>query len=315
MSDLRPSWDPLGYRQPLDHEETFHPLGFPVRIETSSEAVLEAARESWPRQPPRHAPAIAFEVVVSPEGPASAPPTHQARADFFTVVADSRNHAVMDAQGIRIVCWTTAATVADRRSFRRWYLEGPVYQALSQRWCVPIHASCVARESRGLLLCGPPGAGKSSLAFSCAQAGFDFVSDDVVYAVRDQPGIVAGRPNLLRLKPGAEELFPALSALEPSEEPSGELVYELCPKRDLGLNTAAECEAAALVFVESGRTELSAVSQQDAMELLLRELPAAPPLISDAQVRTLRRIAAAPAYRLGVADLISSVAQLEAMSR
>lgn len=43
-----------------------------------------------------------------------------------------------------------------------------------------IHASCVAREGKAILLCGPSGAGKSLLALQLIEAGFSLVADDRV---------------------------------------------------------------------------------------------------------------------------------------
>ncbi len=43
-----------------------------------------------------------------------------------------------------------------------------------------LHGTCVAREGAGVLLLGPPGAGKSDLALRLLARGFDLVADDEV---------------------------------------------------------------------------------------------------------------------------------------
>ena len=43
-----------------------------------------------------------------------------------------------------------------------------------------VHASCVAFEGLGVLLRGPPGAGKSDLALRAVEAGAQLVADDLV---------------------------------------------------------------------------------------------------------------------------------------
>lgn len=43
---------------------------------------------------------------------------------------------------------------------------------------VTLHATCVAIEGRGVLLTGPPGAGKSDLALRLIDRGAQLVSDD-----------------------------------------------------------------------------------------------------------------------------------------
>ena len=43
-----------------------------------------------------------------------------------------------------------------------------------------VHASCIAFEGMGVLLRGPPGAGKSDLALRAVEAGARLVADDLV---------------------------------------------------------------------------------------------------------------------------------------
>ncbi|OAG74221.1 HPr kinase [Gluconobacter japonicus] len=61
-------------------------------------------------------------------------------------------------------------------------LEGS--QSVSSRQRFPdsenFHASCVARDGKAILLCGPSGVGKSILALQLIETGFSLVSDDRV---------------------------------------------------------------------------------------------------------------------------------------
>lgn len=56
-----------------------------------------------------------------------------------------------------------------------------------------LHGTCVARDGEGVLLVGPPGAGKSDLALRLMDRGFRLVADDQVI-VRDG---VASAPEAL----------------------------------------------------------------------------------------------------------------------
>lgn len=57
-----------------------------------------------------------------------------------------------------------------------------------------IHASCVARAGRGLLLLGPSGAGKSDLALRLLARGFVLVADDRVELAAGPDGRVTAAP-------------------------------------------------------------------------------------------------------------------------
>jgi energy-coupling factor transporter ATP-binding protein EcfA2 len=50
---------------------------------------------------------------------------------------------------------------------------------------VPLHAACVGRAGRGILLMGPSGAGKSTVALHCLLHGLDFLAEDAVFVAAD----------------------------------------------------------------------------------------------------------------------------------
>jgi hypothetical protein len=50
---------------------------------------------------------------------------------------------------------------------------------------VPLHAACVGRDGRGVLLMGESGSGKSTVSLLCLLDGFEFLSEDSVFATPD----------------------------------------------------------------------------------------------------------------------------------
>ncbi len=56
-----------------------------------------------------------------------------------------------------------------------------------------LHASCAARDGAGVLLLGPPGAGKSDLLLRLIDRGFSLVADDQVLI----DGLLASPPSAL----------------------------------------------------------------------------------------------------------------------
>jgi hypothetical protein len=64
---------------------------------------------------------------------------------------------------------------------------------------VSLHAACIGRGDRGLLLMGPSGAGKSTLALLSLLQGFDFVSEDSVFVAPDTL-LATGVANFLHVR-------------------------------------------------------------------------------------------------------------------
>lgn len=64
---------------------------------------------------------------------------------------------------------------------------------------VPLHAGCVGRAGRGVLLIGNSGAGKSTLALHCALQGTEFLAEDAVF-VDPRTLLASGIPNFVHVR-------------------------------------------------------------------------------------------------------------------
>lgn len=80
-------------------------------------------------------------------------------------------------------------------------------------YSLAIHAAALARSRRMLLLCGAPGAGKTTLTVALAQRGFGYAGDDI--ALLGPDGQVMGVPFAASVKSGA---WPLLSGIRPDLE-------------------------------------------------------------------------------------------------
>ena len=217
-SELVVLGDPMLARLRLPLRETFYPLGFPLEIETNSEEVLVAAAVSWQGfaklfdMPP-----IRLRIAVRGGHPSDCPPAPLCRVQqhLVTSIADAKNYTITDlAQGFSSI-WLTQGAVAHPNYLRYFFLESTALCHLSTSHTTAIHAACVEFEGTGILLCGDSGAGKSSLAYACARAGWTFVTDDGSFLVNNRRDrLVVGNCNQARFRPSAVELFSELRGRE-----------------------------------------------------------------------------------------------------
>jgi len=210
--------DPVLAQFSMPLRETFYPLGFPMQIETNCEEVLHAAAVSW------HGFTRLFDIEpiiirVGVHGGKSAqcPPTPMCRVQqhIATNIADAENFSVIDLSRQCGHIWLTEAAVADRAYLRYFFLESAAMAILATSYTTAIHAACVEHKGCGILLCGDSGAGKTSLSYACARAGWTYITDDASYLVNNRTDrLVVGNCNQARFRPSAVELFSELTGKE-----------------------------------------------------------------------------------------------------
>lgn len=61
--------------------------------------------------------------------------------------------------------------------------------------CLTLHATCVAFEGKGILISGPSGSGKSSLALELLALGADLIADDRTIITPAAGKIIASSPS------------------------------------------------------------------------------------------------------------------------
>jgi len=310
--------DPLGFSIDCPHHAVFHPLGYPVSIAATTPEVLRAAEESWGAFAPRRRTAdhdLRVRVIVAGGPPFDADLAFHAQQHLFTAVAGPANLAICDFRQGAAFCWVTTGTVADRPSFRYHFLETVVYTLLTDAFLAPVHASCVSRNGRGVLFCGESGAGKSTLAFACGRSGWEFVSDDAVFLVRDEADrIVLGRPHQVRLHPSATALFPDLAGRLPRQRPNGKMTIEVATAEFPGIGIATECAVDYVLFLdrrEAAEPALLPMAAAEALVLLEQGLAPFGEAWPAHRARSLRRLLSVPAYRFRYGGLDGALAELE----
>ncbi len=310
--------DPLGYAFELPLELTVYPLGFPLIIRSNAAEVVEAARESWDWfSQQEQSPAMRLHVAVSvePGFGLPAPPVFRAQRHLLAMVSDAANFAVCDLDRAFAFCRLAPEVAAAREWMRYHFLEAFPLVTLTHLCLTSIHAACVARGGRGVLLCGESGRGKSTLAYACARAGWTLVADDVAFLRRGRDDReLIGRPHPLRFPASTADLFPELRRWPVIRDVKGQTLIELPVGKLDGISTAARAEAHAVVFLRRpapGAARLVEVDSAEVIPRLLREIPRYEDRVHGEHRDSLRSLGDLPARELHYRDAQDAVALLE----
>ncbi|MGH9657791.1 MAG: hypothetical protein ACRD96_04550, partial [Bryobacteraceae bacterium] len=146
--------DPLLVGAPLPIEATCYPLGFRLRIRTNSEAAVRVAVENWSDAQAFDDYSAELRILVSGQpGGEPVEPSYHGQPGLMTVVSGPASHAVCDFERGIAACWLAPETVARSAWVRHFFLDPIVYSMLCYDRLTPVHASCVARDGAGLVLC------------------------------------------------------------------------------------------------------------------------------------------------------------------
>ena len=312
-------YDPLLHELELPLAGTYHPLGFRLRVLTNSPEVLAAAEESWEAYGPEFdRPPLELRVIVREQGNLAPEPAFHSQAHLINVVSDRDNFACVDFKSLFAYAFVSQKTAADHAWFRWFFLEPMAYFLLAQSYTMPLHAACIAKEGRGVLLTGPSGAGKSTLAYACARAGWTFVADDATSLLQDSEDRVAiGKPHQARVRDDAPRLFPELEGYCTRARPNGKLSIEIPLAAFPQIQTALHCRIEQIVFLDRrpGRCGLEHVSSEETAAVLLAEMPSYGHEVRSRHERTISRLLDVPAYRLRYERLDDAMALLETVNK
>jgi hypothetical protein len=228
-------------------------------MQSNDEIVLEAARLSFGRYGcSLQADPVAFmiQLCVDPErhDPVPRPtPCYRALSHLFHIGCSEVSFAIADLAKGCAVGFVSPEIARDTSFFRYVFLECLFHVLVVHRSHTPVHCSTVALDGRGVLICGPSGAGKTTLAYACAQSGMQIVSDDVVHLqmnpVNNQVTLW-GNPWTLRLLPDAVEIFPELTGAEVKHRSDNERYLQVDVPVQLPGKALVSCLPKVLVFLE-----------------------------------------------------------------
>jgi len=248
----------------------FHPLGYPLVIESDAAAPLQMAAESWGwRQPLFDAPPIRLTIHVQHGGLPEAAPRYQAFAGGFSLVCDPVTRGEFSIRA-HAACLHISSAVLERPEwFRHQLLECLVLTALDTVYFVGLHAACMVPPAGGaILLCGASGSGKSTLAYACARAGWTFVSDDSHLAPGPE-NIVTGSSDRIRLRDPARKLFPELLRKPAVTAPNGKKCIEVEPATSLCVSDSASARHCVFLSRRPGPAVLSTYPEKCAVQYFM----------------------------------------------
>jgi hypothetical protein len=315
------SSDPLLCKVELPLRAVFYPLGFPFELITNSHAALAAAAASWGHTRQRdYGPVLQLRIGVTARTSASCPPAPVVRCQqhLLSIVADAHNQAVCDLQAGSAFAWLTEDALQHPSYARYHFIEAVALILISACYATPVHAACVSRYGRGMLLCGESGAGKSTLAYACARSGWIFTSDDASYLKHhaSEPSVI-GNSHQFRFRPTAKHLFPELRERSITPRAEGKPSIEIPTAELPGVVTADHALIHNIILlnrVPSAHAELQPLPREAARRYFEQFLHF-PGKVQQLQLDALNALSTADVYELRYQDLQQAVDCLDLLAR
>jgi hypothetical protein len=299
----------------------FYPLGFPLQIRTNSEEVLRQSELKWGVFERRFQtePMVADIHVVESDATVCPPiPTYKFFPGLMVMAADSSNYCIAAFPNGSTRMIVSTAALRHGNYFRQMFLDAAAACQIGTRFTTPIHAGCVALNGRGVLLCGDSGAGKTSLSYACASAGWDFLSDDTSLMLHgERRRMVIGNPHQVRFRPSAAELFPEIAGAEITPRIFGRPSIELPTAPMAHINIRESVAVEFVVFLNrriSGAAELVPY-RTDVARSYIQQWLFGTPEAKAIQHAAIERLLTAPVLELRYTRLDWAVRRLEQLVR
>jgi len=206
----RPDKNPFGERETTLIRRRVNVLGGICIVESANQTLMRLALHAFAglpnhrltKDPMRLRIHLTLSSSRSEPSQSAAPraPLLSSGAGFLCAVVDSGNFAIIDPQSSRALISVTPDMLKFSYFIRRELIEMS-FLTLSSRAqkLVPLHAACLGKQTKGLLLMGPSGAGKSTLTLHGFAKGMVVLSEDSTF-VEPRTMKITGTPNFLYVR-------------------------------------------------------------------------------------------------------------------
>jgi hypothetical protein len=212
-----PPADPFGERLRPSWRRRVTLLGARIEFEGRSRELLQLVDEAYAGLPAQHARRggarlkIGLQLVSrpAPRGRREPPPlrTLSGPGGLLCGMMDESNFVLLAPQAHAALIVVSRDMLRHPYHVRYELIEFAVFTlAARMLGLVPLHAACVGRGGRGLLLIGASGAGKSTLALHCALQGTDLLAEDAVF-VEPRSLLASGVANFVYVRRGSLRLI------------------------------------------------------------------------------------------------------------
>jgi hypothetical protein len=294
--------DPFGERQRLLVRKPMALLGARVRFESNDRRLLKLADDAFAGLPPHRLPAprgatrarsvreerparpiardlrIVLRLMPAPRArAASAPPplTMMSGADLLAGAPQASSFVALSPETASALVVVSEPMLRFPYHTRYELVEFAAYTlAARTQGLAALHAACVGKSGRGVLLMGASGSGKSTVALHCLLRGLDFLSEDAVF-VQPSTMLATGAANFLHVRSDSLKGLgraPAAAAIRRSpviRRRSGVRKFEVDLRRGRFELARAPLELVAIVFLSPrsarGRPLLTPLRRADVL--------------------------------------------------
>jgi hypothetical protein len=205
------------------------------------------------------------------------------------------------------VVYVTPALLADRAHFVYSVLHTVTFPLVDTYDRYPVHAAVVARGPVALLLAGPSGTGKSTLAFVAHRSGLRVLSDDVCHVQTKPVFRVWGElPGQVYLTPRAGARFPDLAGHAPTLVANGVLKlhvqFPYSWSEPGGRAPMASTVGVCLLERDGGRARVAPAGEAEITTFLREGMGIAPVMLGSGVDEALAGVAMGGGWKLSLSD-------------